>query len=103
MGGLIKLFLQNTELYLKIIPVSSVRQYSNIRYSIWLSFCIKQSMNKKITFSGLWKVLKNCFTNFGKDKIMKQSASLAYYTTFSIGPLLMVAIFLSAFFMARRL
>lgn len=55
-------------------------------------------MRKKISFKGLWNVLKYSFANFGKDKIMKQSASLAYYTIFSIGPLLIVIIFLASFF-----
>ena len=59
-------------------------------------------MKKKITFKGLWKVLKNSFSGFAEDKIMKKSASLAYYTVFSIGPLIIVAVFLASFFLERE-
>ena len=59
-------------------------------------------MKKKITFKGLWKVLKNSFSGFAEDKITKKSASLAYYTVFSIGPLVIVAIFLASFFLERE-
>lgn len=55
-------------------------------------------MRKSISFKGLWKALKYSFANFGKDKIMKLSASLAYYTIFSIGPLLIVIVFLAGIF-----
>jgi membrane protein len=57
---------------------------------------------KKVTFNGLWKVLKQSFTGFGEDKVMKLSASLAYYTVFSLGPLLIVIIFLCGFFLGRE-
>ncbi|MEO6187819.1 MAG: YihY/virulence factor BrkB family protein [Ginsengibacter sp.] len=59
-------------------------------------------MKKKITIKGIWEVLKNCFKGFSENKIPKLSASLAYYTVFSIGPLLMVVIFLSSFFFGRE-
>jgi membrane protein len=57
---------------------------------------------KKVTFKGLWKVLKKSFSGFGEDKVMKLSASLAYYTVFSLGPLLIVIIFLCGFFLGRE-
>ena len=56
---------------------------------------------KKVTFKGLWKVLKNCFKGFSEDKVPKLSASLAYYTVFSLGPLLIVILFLCSFFFGR--
>ncbi|MEP6927244.1 MAG: YihY/virulence factor BrkB family protein [Ginsengibacter sp.] len=55
----------------------------------------------KITFKGLWKILKDSFTGFSEDRILKLSAALAYYTVFSIGPLLIVIIFLCTLFFAR--
>lgn len=55
----------------------------------------------KITGKGLWKVLKNSFTGFSDDKVMKLSAALAYYTVFSLGPLLIVIVFLCSFFFGR--
>ena len=56
----------------------------------------------KITFKGLWKVLKNSFTGFSDDKVMKLSAALAYYTVFSVGPLLIVIVFLCGLFFGRE-
>jgi membrane protein len=40
----------------------------------------------------LWKVLLASFTGFSKDNGLKLSASLAYYTVFSIAPLLIIVI-----------
>ncbi|MEO6682623.1 MAG: YihY/virulence factor BrkB family protein [Ginsengibacter sp.] len=59
-------------------------------------------MKKKITFKGLWKVIKNSFSGFSEDKITKKSASLAYYTVFSLGPLLIVIVFLASVFLERE-
>src|SRR5690606_34875046 len=41
--------------------------------------------------------------NFGDDRCMKFSASLAYYTIFSIGPLLLIVIWCIGFFYGRQL
>jgi len=56
---------------------------------------------EKISIKGLWTVLKNTFSGFSDDKITKLSASLAYYTVFSMGPLLVVLISLCGFFFKR--
>jgi membrane protein len=56
----------------------------------------------KITFKGIWEVLKNSSKGFSEHKIMKLSAALAYYTVFSIGPLLIVIVFLCSFFFGRE-
>jgi len=58
-------------------------------------------MKKKISFKGIWQVLKDSFSGFSNDKIAKLSASLAYYTIFSLGPLLICIIFLCSLFFAR--
>ncbi|MEO6221458.1 MAG: YihY/virulence factor BrkB family protein [Ginsengibacter sp.] len=57
---------------------------------------------KKITFKGIWEVLKKCFKGFSDNKIPKLSASLAYYTVFSLGPLLIVILFLCSIFFGRE-
>ncbi len=57
---------------------------------------------KKFNLSGLWQVLKKSFTGFGDDKVPKLSASLAYYTIFSLGPLIMLIISLAGFFLGRE-
>lgn len=59
-------------------------------------------MKKKFTFKRLWKVLKNSFAGVGEDRITKLSASLAYYTVFSLGPLLIVVVFLASVVFKRE-
>ncbi len=56
----------------------------------------------KLSVKGIWQLLKNAGAGFGKHKILKLSASLAYYTTFSIGPTLLVAIFFADLFLGRE-
>ena len=55
---------------------------------------------KKIKETG--KVIMQSFKNFGEDKIPKYSASLAYTTVFSLGPLLIVIIFLCSIFFGQE-
>lgn len=57
---------------------------------------------KKVTLKGLWSVLKETFKGFGEDKVPKLSGSLAYYTVFSMGPLLIVIIYLCSIFLKRE-
>jgi membrane protein len=59
-------------------------------------------MKKKITGKGIWEVLRNAFTGFSNDKVTKLSGSLAYYTVFSMGPLLVVIISLCGLFLGRE-
>lgn len=58
-------------------------------------------MSKKITLKGIWQVLKNAFEGFSNDKIFKLSGALAYFTVFSIGPMLIVIIFFADLFYGR--
>ncbi|MFL5747552.1 MAG: YihY/virulence factor BrkB family protein [Niastella sp.] len=55
---------------------------------------------KKIKTIG--QVLVQSFKNFMGDKILKLSASLAYTTVFSFGPLLVVIIFLCSIFLGQE-
>jgi membrane protein len=57
---------------------------------------------KKFSFKDIWSVLKQSFKGFSEDKVPKLSASLAYYTVFSLGPLLIVLIFLTSVFFGRE-
>ncbi|MEJ2884287.1 YihY/virulence factor BrkB family protein [Pedobacter sp. GR22-6] len=57
---------------------------------------------QKITFKGIWEVLKNAFTGFTDHKVTKLSGSLAYYTVFSMAPLLVVIISLCAIFLGQE-
>lgn len=56
----------------------------------------------KITAKGLWNVLKESFQGFSNDRLPKLSGSLAYCTVFSMGPLLIVIIFLSSIFFGQE-
>jgi len=49
-----------------------------------------------------WTILKACFNGFIDDKVLKLSASLAYYTIFSMGPLLLVIISLCSLVYGRE-
>jgi len=57
----------------------------------------------KITLKGIWSVLKAAFTGFGDHKVTKLSGSLAYYTVFSMAPLLVVIISLCGIFLGREI
>ncbi|WP_346238490.1 YihY/virulence factor BrkB family protein [Niabella insulamsoli] len=57
---------------------------------------------KKLTLRGIWKVLKETFAGFSEHKVTKLSGSLAYYTVFSMGPLLVMIIFLCGFFLEKE-
>jgi len=59
-------------------------------------------MKKKITWKGLWQVLKDSFNGFSDDKVIKLSGALAYFTIFSIGPMLIVIIFFADIFYGRE-
>jgi len=57
--------------------------------------------NKKFSFKGVWSIIKNSFSGFSNDNVTKLSASLAYYTMFSMGPLLVMIIALCGVFFGR--
>lgn len=59
-------------------------------------------MKRKKSFKGFWEILKNSFSGFGQDNVTKLSGSLAYYTVFSMGPLLVVIISLCGIFLGRE-
>jgi len=65
-------------------------------------FAAQKTMKKKLTFKGIWKVLKNTIKGFSEDKITKLAASLAYYTVFSLGPLLIVIVFFAGLFFGQE-
>ncbi|HSF46543.1 MAG TPA: YhjD/YihY/BrkB family envelope integrity protein, partial [Chitinophagaceae bacterium] len=50
----------------------------------------------------IWKAFKQTFVCFFDENILKYSASLSYYTVFSIGPLLLIIVSLLGFFFGGR-
>jgi membrane protein len=59
-------------------------------------------MKKKVNAKSIWIVLKASFKGFGEYKITKLSASLAYFTVFSMGPLLIVIISICGIVLGRE-
>jgi len=59
-------------------------------------------MKKKISFKGMIEVFKNSFIGFSDDNVTKLSASLAYYTVFSMAPLIILIISLCGLFLGRE-
>ncbi len=59
-------------------------------------------MKKKFSLGLVWKSFKDAFTGFGNDKVTKLSASLAYYTVFSLAPLLIVIIAICSLFFGHE-
>lgn len=49
-----------------------------------------------------WKLMKVAGSGFGQHKVLKLSASLCFYAIFSIGPMMLVIIFISGIFFRRQ-
>ncbi len=61
-----------------------------------------QTLKVKLTFKGLWQILKNTGNDFINCRITRMSAALAYYTVFSVAPMLILIISVSAVFYGRQ-
>ena len=59
-------------------------------------------MPMKQFFTAAWQLINETFTGFSEHKITKLSGSLAYYTVFSMAPLLVVIISLAGFFFEKE-
>lgn len=59
-------------------------------------------MKRKISWKGIWQIIKDTFAGFSEDKVTKLSGSLAYYMVFSMGPLLVVIISLCGLLLSRE-
>jgi membrane protein len=55
-------------------------------------------MKKRLSARQAWEVVKLTFSDFGKDKVMKMAASLAYATIFALPGLLIIIIWVTSFF-----
>ncbi|MBC8986343.1 YihY/virulence factor BrkB family protein [Pedobacter sp. N36a] len=63
---------------------------------------MKATKNEKENFKGVWNILKATFNGFNDHKVTKLSGSLAYYTVFSMAPLLVVVISLCGIFLGQE-
>lgn len=59
-------------------------------------------MSIKRFFTSIFSYIKQVFKEFSADNILKYSASLAYYTVFSIAPLLVIVSALLGFFFGKE-
>src|SRR4030088_659487 len=59
-------------------------------------------MKKKLTLKGVWQLIKEAGSGFWDDRVLKLSAALAYYTVFSLAPMLIVIIFLCGLVWGRN-
>src|SRR5687768_15768686 len=55
----------------------------------------------KFSLKGIWSVLKASFKGFSDDKVPKLSASLAYYTVFSLAPMFIIIIFVAGLILGQ--
>ncbi|CAN5803796.1 YihY/virulence factor BrkB family protein [soil metagenome] len=58
-------------------------------------------MAEKISFKGIYCVLKNAFNGFIDNKVTKLSGALAYYTVFSLAPLMIIVVSVASIFLAK--
>lgn len=59
-------------------------------------------MNIKGTAKKTWRLLKSTFQEFNDDNAIKLSASLSYYTIFSIAPLSLIILSVCGFFFGKE-
>ena len=57
---------------------------------------------KAFSFTGVWHLLKDSFKGFSEDKVPKLGGALAYFTIFSLGPMLLVMIFLAGLVLGKQ-
>jgi membrane protein len=53
-------------------------------------------------FKNLWQIIKDAGSGFTRHRVLKLSASLGFYTIFTIGPMLLVIIFIANIFWRRQ-
>jgi len=56
---------------------------------------VKTNIQPVQILKNLWFLFKDTFTQWSQDKAARMSAGLAYYTTFSMAPLLLIVIFIT--------
>ena len=62
----------------------------------------KSASANKGFFANAWIVIKDAFSGFLDDRCLKLSAALAYYTIFSLAPLLVLVISVVSIFLGEE-
>jgi membrane protein len=66
--------------------------------SVWLGCSVGRSL---MNFKSFVELLKETFSEWSEDKAQRLAAALAYYTIFSVAPLLVIAIAVASFIFSR--
>jgi len=62
----------------------------------------EQNSRKTMNLKGLWMLVKDTFVQWSEDNPFQLAAALAYYTLFSMAPLLMIAIAVAGLVFGRE-
>ncbi len=76
--------------------------FTGSRMDQFLKLLARMKFFKKISPRKLWNLTRDSFSEFLDDKGIKLSAALAYYTIFSIPPLLIIIISITGFFFGEQ-
>ena len=79
-----------------------IRPFSLIMNSQATNDAGEQQDTAKTVAPGLWPALKGAASDWSAHKSAKAGAAIAYYSIFSIGPLIVAAISLAALFFGRE-
>ncbi len=74
----------------------------SINCGILWQICSVNCGNMKQTFVNIWKLLKLSFEKFGDENTMNMAAALAYYTIFSLPPILIIIINIAGVFLEEQ-
>ena len=64
--------------------------------------CTLNLTMKAFSFKGIGLLLKDAYQGFTEDKLPKLGGALAYFTIFSLGPMLLVVIFLAGLILGKE-
>ena len=84
-------------------PVALNRLFSkgSMKVAIILTSTGVNRPSKRMLFPVIWTVLKTAAENWSAHKDSRQGAALAYYSVFSLGPVIVIAIAVAGFFYGR--
>lgn len=77
-------------------------RFYNSLFADSIPMATQQATVKKGFFANAWIVLRDSFNGFMDDRCLKLSAALAYYTIFSLAPLLVLIMSLASIFLGEE-
>lgn len=83
-------------------PVNSRARLKLVGWHSFATIPKEMSQQSNVTAKGIWQILVQSGKGFMRDKVPKLSASLAYYTIFSFGPMMIVIIYLAGLFWGKQ-